>query len=119
MIWCVVGSRFVHVTVVPLETVTNCGLKAYPLMVMETLVWFSMVAVIWGVGAVVATVVARVVTAGVVAIGAWVVGAGPEGDSVQPAINTTIRIAAPRIRTHLREREVLIGIPQDMVTPVG
>jgi hypothetical protein len=61
------------VTVVPFETVTNCGLKAKFLMVTDTLAWFKMVDVTWGVGAVVITVVAGVVTGGMGAVVAWVV----------------------------------------------
>jgi len=109
------------VTVVPFEIVTNCGLKAKFLMVRDTLVWFKMVAVTWGVGAVVITVVASVVAAGVGAVVAWVVAwvvVGPYGDPVHPAISTASRIAAPRIG-NVRNMSMLIAIPHDMISSVG
>ncbi|HMA05454.1 MAG TPA: hypothetical protein VKO45_05950 [Methanomicrobiales archaeon] len=55
-------------------------MKTKFVMVMDTLVWFKIVAVTWGVGVVVVTVVARAVPEGVGAVVAWVVAwvvAGP------------------------------------------
>ena len=128
IIWCGVGSWFVHVTVVPFETVRIRGLKAKFLMVTDTLVWLSMVAVTWGVGAVVFTGVAGVVAAGVASVvssgvGAMVawVGAGvvvPSGDPVHPAISTANRIAMPSIGNLFRTMSLLIEIPHVMIESV-
>ena len=68
--------------------------------------------------AVVITVVASVVAAGVGAVVAWVV-VGPYGDPVHPAISTANRIAVPRIGNLLGNMSMLIEIPHDMISPVG
>jgi hypothetical protein len=81
-----------------------------------------MVAVTWTVGTVVIMVVAIVVAAGVGAVVTWVVAwvvVGTDGDPVHPASNTANRIAAPRIENLVRNMSILIGIPHDIIYPVG
>ena len=127
--WCGVASWFVHVTVVPFDTVRIRGLKAKFLIVTDTLVWFNMVAVTWGVGVVVFTGVASVVAAGVAgivsagvgAIVAWVVGwvVDPYGDPVHPAMSTADRITMPRIGNLVRKMSMRIEIPHVRISSVG
>jgi len=127
-----VGSWFVHVTVVPFETVRIRGLKPKFLMVTDTLVWFNRVAVTWGVGVVVITGVASVVAAGMAsvvssgvgAMVAWVVAwvvvwvVDPYGDPVHPAMSTANRIAMPSIGNLFRTMSLLIEIPHVMIESV-
>ena len=107
-------------TVVPFEIVAVCGLKAEFWIVIvntgDTLVWFALVVVTLGMGAVVITVVADVVTADVGAVATWVgVDGGPCGGAMHPAISNINKIAATRIRDHLPNKSVLIKIPHDVI----
>jgi hypothetical protein len=112
---CETGSLFVHVTVVPLGTVTEAGLKAKFMMVTAAGgrgagVVVAAVVVVAGMVVTrgVAVVVTKVVTSGeggmdVVAGVAWVVtGPGLYCGPVQPAIRTASRITAPVMAYQVR-----------------
>jgi hypothetical protein len=72
-----------------------------------------------GVEAVVMTVVAGVVAAGMGAGVVWAVaGAGLSGGTVHPANNTAKRRAAPRTRDHFPDTSVLIRSPHDVISSV-
>jgi hypothetical protein len=125
---CEAESMFVQMTVVPLGTVTEAGLKAKFRMVTAaggggtgvvvtgTVVAVGVVAA--GIG-VVAEVVRGVVTAGgaggavVPVVAAVVTGPGPEGAVVQPAAITARRTRTPVTGYHTR------GMCKLMETPHG
>jgi hypothetical protein len=128
---CEAGSLFVQMTVVPLGTVTEAGLKAKFRMVTAAGGGGTGVVCVTGMvvaGGVVATVVRipvvvgmAVVVAGGVAgglvvagVAGVVTGPGPEGAVVQPAAMTARRTIAPMTGYHVRGIYMLMEIPHGL-----